>query len=86
MKQTEEMLADTRACSQDLCTAALHFCHDTLRAGGSFVCKFYQGAEDKALERKLKRLFEKVHREKPAASRSVSLLFPVVLVFMYGDG
>lgn len=36
------------------------------------MCKFYQGAEDKLLEKKLKRLFEKVHRDKPAASRSVS--------------
>lgn len=36
------------------------------------MCKFYQGQEDKALEKKLKRLFEKVYRDKPSASRSVS--------------
>lgn len=36
------------------------------------MCKFYQGAEDKALEMRMKQLFQKVHREKPAASRSVS--------------
>ena len=53
--------------------AALTFCFDTLRTGGHFVCKFYQGAEQKALEKKLKRLFQKVHREKPESSRSVSL-------------
>jgi len=53
--------------------AALTFCFDTLRTGGHFVCKFYQGAEDKALEKKLKALFEKVHREKPESSRNVSL-------------
>lgn len=35
------------------------------------MCKFYQGGEDKLLETKLKRLFEKVHRDKPSASRSV---------------
>ena len=58
---------------QDLCLAALRFCFDTLRPGGHFVCKFYQGAEDKALETKLRRLFTTVHREKPEASRSVSL-------------
>ncbi len=41
--------------------------------GGHFVCKFYQGAEDKALEKSLKGLFHKVHREKPESSRSVCL-------------
>jgi 21S rRNA (uridine2791-2'-O)-methyltransferase len=52
--------------------AALTFAYDTLRTGGHFVCKFYQGAEDKALETKLKRLFAKVSREKPDSSRSVN--------------
>jgi 21S rRNA (uridine2791-2'-O)-methyltransferase len=36
------------------------------------VCKYYQGAEDKELENGMKKLFEKVHREKPEASRKVS--------------
>ena len=36
------------------------------------MCKFYQGAEDKSLEKRLKKLFEKVYREKPASSRSES--------------
>lgn len=40
--------------------------------GGHFVCKFYQGSEDKHLEMQLKRLFATVHREKPESSRSVS--------------
>jgi 21S rRNA (uridine2791-2'-O)-methyltransferase len=52
--------------------AALTFAYDTLRTGGHFVCKYYQGSEDKALEKKLKRLFAKVHREKPDSSRSVT--------------
>lgn len=56
---------------QDLCNAALQFASDTLRPGGHFVCKFYQGAEDKKLERQLKGLFAKVYREKPESSRSV---------------
>lgn len=43
-----------------------------MRPGGHFVCKFYQGSEDKLLERKLKMMFAKVHREKPEASRTVS--------------
>ncbi|OAP62096.1 hypothetical protein AYL99_04299 [Fonsecaea erecta] len=58
--------------SMDLCRAALRFSYDTLKVGGHFVCKFYQGVEDKALERSLKALFHKVHREKPESSRSAS--------------
>jgi len=56
----------------DLCAAALQFSYDTLRVGGHFVCKFYQGAEDKQLEGQLKKLFAVVHREKPESSRSES--------------
>ncbi|KAF1984348.1 FtsJ-domain-containing protein [Aulographum hederae CBS 113979] len=58
--------------SMDLCMAALTFSFDTLRIGGHFLCKFYQGAEDKMLEKRLRLLFEKVHREKPESSRSES--------------
>ncbi|KAK7746492.1 2' O-ribose methyltransferase [Cytospora paraplurivora] len=58
--------------SMDLCHAALTFASDTLKSGGHFVCKFYQGAEDKAFQKKLQRMFEKVHREKPESSRSDS--------------
>jgi 21S rRNA (uridine2791-2'-O)-methyltransferase len=61
---------------QDLCAAALQFASDTLRPGGHFVCKFYQGSEDKALEQKVKALFHKVYREKPDSSRSVSASRP----------
>lgn len=59
---------------QDLCGAALSFAFDTLRTGGHFVCKFYQGSEEKALEARLKTLFSKVHREKPESSRTVGIL------------
>lgn len=51
--------------------AALTFAYDTVKTGGHFMCKFYQGTEEKALETKLKRLFAKVSREKPESSRSV---------------
>lgn len=61
---------------QDLCHAALRFSSDVLKAGGHFVCKFYQGAEDKDLENQLKDLFKKVHRLKPESSRSVGLVLP----------
>ncbi|KAL9568319.1 hypothetical protein ACKAV7_007516 [Fusarium commune] len=56
----------------DLCAAALQFASDTLRSGGHFVCKFYQGPEDKEFEKKLKTLFTKVFREKPDSSRKES--------------
>ncbi|KAK4948713.1 2' O-ribose methyltransferase [Elasticomyces elasticus] len=58
--------------SMDLCRAALQFSYDTLKVGGHFVCKFYQGVEDKALEKSLRAMFHKVHREKPDSSRSES--------------
>jgi 21S rRNA (uridine2791-2'-O)-methyltransferase len=58
---------------KDLCAAALQFSYDTLKVGGHFVCKFYQGAEDKHLEAQLKQLFAAVYREKPESSRSVGL-------------
>lgn len=58
--------------SMALCDAALEFASDTLRPGGRFVCKFYQGVDDKMFEQRLKKLFEKVVRDKPAASRSES--------------
>jgi 21S rRNA (uridine2791-2'-O)-methyltransferase len=59
---------------QDLCSAALQFAEDTLKTGGHFICKFYQGSEDKQLEMELKKLFRTVHREKPESSRSVSVV------------
>jgi hypothetical protein len=51
--------------------AALTFAFDTLKTGGHFLCKYYQGSEEKAFETKLKRLFAKVNREKPDSSRNV---------------
>lgn len=56
---------------QDLCYAALAFASENLKPNGHFVCKFYQGAEDKLLQTKLKKMFEHVHREKPDSSRKV---------------
>ncbi|KAH1269350.1 hypothetical protein KXW98_003750 [Aspergillus fumigatus] len=58
--------------SMDLCRAALQFSFDTLRTGGHFICKFYQGVEDKELERQFKALFHRVHRIKPESSRNES--------------
>ncbi|KXJ91101.1 FtsJ-like methyltransferase-domain-containing protein [Microdochium bolleyi] len=72
MMNTSGMSFRDHAGSMDLCHAALSFASDTLRAGGHFVCKFYQGAEDKLLENRLKKMFAKVHREKPDSSRTES--------------
>ncbi|KAL2833221.1 ribosomal RNA large subunit methyltransferase J [Aspergillus cavernicola] len=72
MMNTSGVTFRDHAGSMDLCRAALLFSHETLKAGGHFVCKFYQGAEDKVLEKQLKALFQKVHRLKPESSRSES--------------
>ncbi|KAK3937926.1 ribosomal RNA methyltransferase MRM2 [Diplogelasinospora grovesii] len=72
MMNTSGITFKDHAGSMDLCRAALSFANDTLRVGGHFVCKFYQGQEDKAFEMTLKKLFAKVHREKPESSRSES--------------
>ncbi|KAI1762877.1 23S ribosomal RNA methyltransferase [Hypoxylon sp. FL1150] len=72
MMNTSGMSFRDHAGSMDLCLAALQFASDALKTGGHFVCKFYQGSEDKDLELKLKKMFAKVHREKPDSSRSES--------------
>ncbi|KAL9627248.1 MAG: hypothetical protein Q9204_006706, partial [Flavoplaca sp. TL-2023a] len=71
MMNTSGINFKDHAGSMDLCEAALKFAIDTLRTGGNFICKFYQGAEDKTLEAHLKTIFTKVYRDKPASSRSV---------------
>ncbi|KAJ0416017.1 FtsJ-like methyltransferase-domain-containing protein [Aspergillus carlsbadensis] len=71
MMNTSGMAFRDHAGSMDLCRAALEFSYEVLKNGGHFVCKFYQGAEDRDLEKQLKSLFHKVHRIKPESSRSV---------------
>merc|ERR1712058_219662 len=63
MMNTSGINFKDHAGSMDLCAAALQFARDTLRVGGHFICKFYQGAEDKELERQLRAMFRTVHRE-----------------------
>ncbi|TQN70259.1 RRNA methyltransferase 2 [Colletotrichum shisoi] len=72
MMNTSGVAFRDHAGSMDLCGVALQFANDTLKNGGHFVCKFYQGSEDKAFEKRLKVLFAKVFREKPESSRSDS--------------
>ncbi|KAK4229314.1 rRNA methyltransferase 2 [Podospora fimiseda] len=72
MMNTSGIAIKDHAGSMDLCHAALSFASDTLKPGGHFVCKFYQGSEDKDFEKILKKMFQRVHREKPDSSRSES--------------
>ncbi|KAL3469465.1 FtsJ-like methyltransferase-domain-containing protein [Aspergillus californicus] len=72
MMNTSGITFKDHAGSMDLCRAALLFSYEVLKSGGHFVCKFYQGSEDKDLEKQLKALFQKVHRLKPESSRSES--------------
>lgn len=58
--------------SMDLCDAALIAAIDLLKPGGSFVCKLYAGSEDSLLESRLRKVFRKVDRFKPHASRNES--------------
>ena len=58
-----------------MCRAALQFSFEALKGGGNFVCKFYQGDEDKDLEKQLKALFHRVHRLKPESSRDVRIRY-----------
>ncbi|PSR97670.1 FtsJ-like methyltransferase-domain-containing protein [Coniella lustricola] len=55
--------------SIDLCHAALSFASENLKAGGHFVCKFYQGGDDALFQKKLMKMFTTVKREKPDSSR-----------------
>ena len=48
------------------------FSIDVLKSQGNLVMKFYTGPEDKGLEGRLKKVFERVKREKPEASRDES--------------
>ncbi|KAK2733462.1 2' O-ribose methyltransferase [Myotisia sp. PD_48] len=58
--------------SMDLCASALEFACTSLKPGGHFVCKFYQGSGEKEFENRLKEVFHRVHREKPESSRNES--------------
>ncbi|ODQ78020.1 hypothetical protein BABINDRAFT_9627 [Babjeviella inositovora NRRL Y-12698] len=72
LANTTGILFKDHLSSMDLCDAALILCIDLLRSGGNFVCKFYTGKEDGLLEKRLKRVFKRVIREKPVASNAES--------------
>ena len=55
-----------------LSLAALKFSTMVLKEEGSFLCKIWQGGDQKLLESLMKRYFECVHLVKPDASRGDS--------------
>lgn len=61
--------------SYQLCLQALDITLKTLRAGGFFLCKIFEGPETTAFEKELKKHFERVSRERPEAVRKASKEF-----------
>lgn len=55
-----------------LCELALEFARDSLRAGGDFLVKIYQGEGFDPFLCDMRSLFTKVTTRKPGASRSIS--------------
>ncbi|CDR39997.1 CYFA0S04e01310g1_1 [Cyberlindnera fabianii] len=72
MLNTSGVAIKDHAGSIDLCDAALILAIDILKPGGAFTCKFYTGKEDKGLEKRLQRVFNRVVRFKPEACRPES--------------
>ncbi|RKP30321.1 23S ribosomal RNA methyltransferase [Metschnikowia bicuspidata] len=56
--------------SMDLCDGVLVLACELLRKNGSLVMKYYAGAEDQLLHTRLQKMFHRVHRVKPDASRA----------------
>jgi len=52
--------------------AAYYFAKDTLKPGGAFVAKVFQGGAQNALLAEMKHDFQKIHHIKPPASRKES--------------
>ncbi|GMM44551.1 21S rRNA (uridine2791-2'-O) methyltransferase [Pichia kluyveri] len=69
MANTTGLAFKDHTMSMDLCDAALITAIDLLKKNGSFVVKFFTGEEDKLLEKRLLKVFKKVHRFKPKACR-----------------
>lgn len=58
--------------SLDLCKQALAFAVETLKPGGSFVCKFFPGAEAEELIGEIKKHFKRQKTVIPEATRASS--------------
>jgi 23S rRNA U2552 (ribose-2'-O)-methylase RlmE/FtsJ len=58
--------------SVELSLTALEFCVHSLKPGGTFLCKFLRGRDDKELVSETEKHFGDVRLVKPKASRSES--------------
>lgn len=58
--------------SLDLCQSVLSFSHRFLAPGGSLLCKYYQGQDEKEWLGQLREYFGEVKNVKPKSSRSES--------------
>jgi len=69
-----------------LVEAAADFAMQTLRPGGHFVTKVFQGGAEKQLLNRLKRNFQKVQHAKPESSRKGSPEIYLVALNLQGRG
>lgn len=58
--------------SMDLCRSVLQFAQQWMMPGGSVLCKYLRGADEKELLTLAKSMFANVKSVKPKASRSES--------------
>ena len=61
-----------QARSADLVRSVLFFARETLREGGTFLAKIFEGAEADDVVRELRMSFGQVRRVRPAATRKES--------------
>ena len=69
-----------------LAEAALDLARALLKPGGSFVCKLFQGAEEKPFADALRREFDQVRLAKPPSSRRESAEIYAVALGFRGNG
>lgn len=56
--------------SMDLCSGVIILACELLNKNGNLVMKFFSGGEDQILQKRLQKMFHKVHRFKPDACRA----------------
>lgn len=71
--RTTGVRAADHAASMELCDTALALALDTLRPGGAFVAKAFEGPDLQDLERRVREGFGKVRRIKPRGTRARSV-------------
>lgn len=69
MANTSGLKNSDHYASMDLCAQTVDLAEQLLRPSGALVMKFYTGKEENVLEERLRSLFSKIHRFKPAACR-----------------